>query len=121
MCTWNPAGSYDLVMGNTICKVCYNADGIGHTDNCPGLGAVTGDHTFAMYYRTSTIPSGLDVDIYNTRLRQHEISHNYGCEDGGCMYNSPCIMKGSYDTVDVYDSLQLWCADCHFDFNPNIQ
>ena len=61
--------------------------------------------------------SGTDNNF--AKLMAHEISHNFGCRDGVCKEDVPCVMGGGYTSFTPLSEITLWCQVCYNDFNPN--
>lgn len=65
--------------------------------------------------------------IVKVRIAQHEISHMFGCYDGVCSSNTPCIMNGGFDEIapNVFNDpnntswSNIWCPSCANYFNPS--
>jgi hypothetical protein len=64
--------------------------------------------------------------IWQVRLIQHEVSHNFGVlgdENRPCTPNYLCVMKGAtMYGINLNDPLSrdVWCPRCHEEFSGNI-
>lgn len=84
----------------------------GHGNNNLGLTYTSGEYSLC----TQMVHKGYNV---NVRILQHEMSHLFGCHDGECASQTPCIMNGGYDGESLHLK-NIWCSECVKDFDPEI-
>lgn len=119
----NPSNGFDnvgVVVGHSLCKTGnphYAIFGCG----CVGLPGfvISGGHGFI----TESNPERFYNILYTAFLLTHEISHNFGCNDGYnqtviCTENYPCIMNYGFPFM-VYVA-NAWCDDCCSDLDPTV-
>jgi len=100
-CSISSSG-YDLLMTLTSANCC---------NGTMGAAGPTSDYSFVA--NRSTYSTTLKA-----RIIQHELSHNFGCEEGGCV--APCIMNGGYDTVNPYSDIIIWCVHHISEFDRDL-
>ncbi len=108
-----PCTTYDLVLGVSLTHLCAKFDDV-HI-GVPGL-SNTARHAFVKYFNYD-IDADTTLATYNTRVIQHELSHNYGCSHHG---GTPCIMNGGFDNVVYNTTSDIWCASCELGFDVNL-
>lgn len=109
-----PITGYDIMLtliSSEVCGIWNNQ----HTDDKIIFGVAPICSDYAMVNILTYFPENVHI-----RIMQHEISHLFGCNDGYCTLNEPCIMNGGYDYEDL-DATNIWCTACSQMFNPNAQ
>ena len=101
---------WDLALAVSSATLCH-IHGSGH-DTC-GLGMVPSvGSDFAM----TKLTTGRG-NPGNVRVIQHELTHTFGCSDGGCTSGQNCIMNGGFDSNSTYDLTNIWCTAHQNSFN----
>lgn len=107
-----PITGYKLMLTVSASNMCYQSGG-SHSDGILGLGATSGDYSFVKNNTTRGM-------MLNVRVIQHELSHNFGCNDGPCTSGSNCIMSGGFDNNSSYNLTTIWCSNCTSKFNSSL-
>lgn len=117
---------YDVVATIVGHNLCYTTGNVysGYTHSyCGGMTrpaskvlCVSGILNYTGW-ENSTDVSGQRM-ISTVHTFQHELSHVFGCPDGGCTANEACIMSGAFDGVISVNN--LWCNSCRVRFANNI-
>ncbi len=110
-----PLGSYELMLTATGKNCCRIKEGL-HNANVKGIGELDGNYTFVELTGSMLV---------NVRLIQHEISHNYSCEDTNnppysCTPGQNCIFNGGFDNNSNYNIDTIWCDACAIRFQSNL-
>lgn len=99
-----------LVSDQGVCNI--NNSGNHAVWSVVGLGQWKGKGTFSSMIKSTPRSRGI-------RLIQHEMSHNFGCNDNECTPDYRCIMNGRYRDDYYYTNMALWCPNCASKFNKN--
>jgi len=110
---------YDLMLMLTAIPFCgYDTDEGGHYAGYYTNAGYTGVVAVAQRYGKYTIATMLQPELtLRFRTIQHELSHNFGCDDGVCSPGELCIMRGSFDNTSILYFTDIWCTNCKSMFN----
>ena len=105
---------YDLFVMLTAVPVCgYDSDLGSHAYGSYSSNGYEGVVGVAERYGKYTFATMLQPEqTLRFRTLQHEISHNFGCDDNVCSENELCIMNGGYNNTSFYYIEDIWCTNC---------
>ena len=114
---------FDLGVLLTSSNFCVDRTA-GHSVGVYGLAYPSGRQSILNY--SSTFDSLLFANALtrNARITQHEISHNFGAQDGynggHCNVNQDCIMDRGWDLNANFNNKTIWCDVCEQEFNRDL-